>query len=329
MHKTIRFGIMGAGSIAHKFARAIPLVENAELIACASRTPGRAAAFAAEFGIPTAYDNYEELLANPDIDCVYIGTTPNFHFDNLMDCIAAGKHILCEKPILTCSSDVQYVMDAQRKTGKFLMEAMWARFLPAHHTLREIIRSGELGALRHIETRHGFYGTPENSPRLHTHSLEASAWTDLGIYNYDITTFYTGTKPENIVTSPGILYDNIDIEDNVIMHFPGDVTAYMLCSFRYALSSDMTIYCENAKITVGPYFLNPEVIKIEMRDGETRELRFDFPNGFEFEIAETVRCINEGLQESPTHPWADMLEYAEVNDKLFAAWGNPWQPHAK
>lgn len=324
MNKSVRFGIIGTGGIARKFAAAVPLAAGAVLTACASRTPGKAETFAAEFGVPTYYDNYEDLLANPEIDCVYIATTPNFHYDNILDCLRAGKHILCEKPLLSRSSDVEKVIDAARGSGLFLMEAMWSRFLPSLQKVRDLIRSGELGRLLHIESRFGIQSGPEGFRRGYNRALEGSTTTDMGVYNYDITTFLAGAAPDGIATTPGILHGETDIECNALLHFPGDVTAYMLCGFRFPTDHDMTVYCEKGKLTLTPYFLNPERVELTLYGGEQRVLEYDYENGFEFEIEETVRCINAGLQESETHPWSAMLESAKFFDTVFAAWGNPW-----
>ena len=324
MKHPVRFGIMGTGGIAHKFASAIPSVPDAELLACASRTPGKAEAFAAEFGIPTSYDNYEALLANPEIDCVYIATTPNFHEENLLSCLRAGKHILCEKPLLSRASQTERIFNAVRGTNLFLMEAMWSRFLPSIQKAREIIRSGELGRLLHLESHFSIQTGPNEFKRGYNRALEGSTTTDMGIYNYDITTFLAGSAPDSIVTTPGVLYDKTDIECNVLLHFPENITAYLLCGFRFPMEHDLTAFCEKGKIRLVPYFVNPERVEVTRYGGETQVLEFPCENGFEFEIAEAVRCINEGLQESETHPWAATLESARFFDHVFAAWGNPW-----
>lgn len=326
MSDMIRFGIMGSGSIAHKFASAVPLAEGAELIACASRTPGKAEKFAAEFGIPTFYDNYEELLANPDIDCVYIGTTPNFHYECILQCLRAGKHVLCEKPLLSRAADVETVIAELEKTDRFLMEAMWSRFLPSYQDVRKLLRAGELGKVLHVESHFSMRQGPADVPRLYSRALEASAFTDLGIYNYDLTTFLVEEEPDSIETGPGVLYDNIDTECSVLLHFPGEATAFLFCGFRVNTPNTLTAYTDRAKISFVPYFLNPERVEIEYYGGEKKVLEYRFANGFEFEIMEAVRCIRAGKRQSDTHPWAAMLESARLYDRLFAAWGNPWPP---
>ena len=323
MNQIVRFGIMGTGSIAHKFASAVPLAADAELIACASRTPGKAEAFAAEFGIPTYYDTYEALLANPDIDCVYIATTPNFHYDCIMACIRAGKHILCEKPLLSRASDTEKVIAAARESGLFLMEAMWSRLLPSVLQVRELVRSGELGRLLHMES-HFCFRNPPTITRLYSRELEGSVTTDMGIYNYDVTTFFAGCAPDQISTTPGVLLGETDTEGNVLLHFPGDITAYFCCSYRFHCKTEFTLYFEEGSVRLEPYFLNPERVVITRSDG-TQEIRnYHFENGFEFEIEEAVRCIQAGRQESEVHPWAAMQESAAFFDRVFAAWGNPW-----
>lgn len=323
MNKSIRFGIMGAGSIAHKFASAIPRAEGAELVACASRTPGKAEAFAKEFGIAAAYDNYDALLADPNVDCVYIATTPNFHEECIELCLAAGKHILCEKPLLSTSRRVCRLIEKLEASDRFLMEAMWSRFLPAIRKTREIVRSGELGKLLHLES-HFCYNNPPTMERLYSRRLEGSVTTDMGIYNYDITTFLVGAAPDQIVTTKGVLHGETDIEGNVLLHFPGDITAYLCCSYRFRADNTCVLYFENGTVTLPDCFMVPQQVIVKTVAGE--ETVYDFPteNGFEYEIMEAVRCIREGKQQSDEHPWAAMLESAEYYDEVFSVWGNPW-----
>ena len=121
-----------------------------------------------------------------------------------MACIRAGKHILCEKPLLSRASDTEKVIAAARKSGLFLMEAMWSRLLPSVLQVRELVRSGELGRLLHMES-HFCFRNPPTITRLYSRELEGSVTTDMGIYNYDVTTFFAGCAPDQISTTPGVL----------------------------------------------------------------------------------------------------------------------------
>ena len=324
MEKTIRFGIMGTGGIARKFAQAVPQVKGAELVACASRTPGKGEAFAREFGVPKAYQTYEELLADGEVDCVYIATTSNFHRENLLSCLAAGKHVLCEKPMLSRYDQTREVFKEAEKAGVFVMEAMWSRFLPSIQEARRILHSGELGKLLHIECRFGIQTGPQQFKRGYNRKLEGSTATDMGIYNYDITTFLVGGVPDSVSTTPGVLHGQTDVECNALLHFPQDVTAYLLCGFRFPTSHELTAYCQEGRLLLTPYFVNPQRLELTWYDGRSKTLDFPCENGFEYEIQETVHCIREGLSQSQTHPWADTLESARFFDQMFASWGNPW-----
>ena len=126
----VRFAILGAGGIAVKFKNAADLTEGAEVVAVGSKSAERAAAFAEKNHIPRWYDNYETMLEDPEIDAVYIATTHNFHMENIRACIAAGKHILCEKPLVLTEAEAEEAFQLAAEKGVFLMEAMWSRFLP-------------------------------------------------------------------------------------------------------------------------------------------------------------------------------------------------------
>ncbi len=146
MNKSVRFGIIGTGGIARKFAAAVPLAAGAVLTACASRTPGKAETFAAEFGVPTYYDNYEDLLANPEIDCVYIATTPNFHYDNILTACARASTSSAKSRCSPAQATWKRSSTPRAVRVFSLMEAMWSRFLPSLQKVRDLIRSGELRA---------------------------------------------------------------------------------------------------------------------------------------------------------------------------------------
>ena len=144
----IHFGIIGAGDIARKFADAVRQLDNAEVIAVASKSLDRAQEWAAREHIPSYYGNYAELLANPRIDAVYIATTTNAHYDNILQCLQAGKHVLCEKSLVRSAHEALTVCSLAKQKNLFLMEAMWTRFLPKTITAKQWIQEGRIGKVK-------------------------------------------------------------------------------------------------------------------------------------------------------------------------------------
>lgn len=142
-----RFGIIGAGSIANHFCKAVEMLEEAEVVAVASSSEERAKAFARANHIPESYGSYEEMLQKSDINIVYIATTHNFHMDNIRLCFDYGKHVLCEKAMVLTAADAEEVFRLAKERNLFCMEAMWSRFLPQYQKAKQWVEEGRIGSI--------------------------------------------------------------------------------------------------------------------------------------------------------------------------------------
>ena len=163
-------------------ASALQHVPGAERFAVASRSHETAQAFVTEFGFGRAYGTYDALMADPDIDIVYIATPNGLHKDNILSALAAGKHVLCEKPMTLTVADSELCFAAAREAGLFLMEAFWTAFFPAMRKAIEIVRSGEIGIPRHFTANFVSLRSPDTYPILFDPALGGGARNDLGIY---------------------------------------------------------------------------------------------------------------------------------------------------
>jgi len=143
---TFKWGILGPGGIARAFAKDLQLLDGHEVAAVGSRTLSNAQEFAKSFG-GTAYGSYEELVADPTVDAIYVATPHPSHKDNVISALNAGKPVLCEKPFAVNTNEAREMVAAAERNGVALMEAMWARFLPHYAHVREIIASGVLGQI--------------------------------------------------------------------------------------------------------------------------------------------------------------------------------------
>ncbi len=179
---TLRWGILGPGGIAESFADDLALVPGAQLVAVGSRDRERAVAFAARRAIPYAHGSYEALVADPSVDIIYVATPHNRHADDALLCLAAGKHVLVEKPFTVTGEAAERVAEAARNSGRFVMEAMWTRFFPLFNAARELIASGRIGSV--IELRADFGNVVPYDPthRLWNPDLSGGALLDLGVY---------------------------------------------------------------------------------------------------------------------------------------------------
>ena len=190
----IHFGIIGAGDIARKFADAVRQLDNAEVIAVASKSLDRAQEWAAREHIPSYYGNYAELLANPRIDAVYIATTTNAHYDNILQCLQAGKHVLCEKSLVRSAHESLTVCSLAKQKNLFLMEAMWTRFLPKTTTAKQWIREGRIGKVKLMQATIGWKADPVYNKRLFDPALGGGSLYDLGIYPLEVLPYLVDEK---------------------------------------------------------------------------------------------------------------------------------------
>ena len=181
MARKTRWAVAGTGGITARTLPDLALTENLEVVAVSSRTQPRADTFASEFGIPRSYGTYQAMLADPDVDLVYICTPNGSHFAMAAQAIQAGKHVLCEKPLTVNAAQASRLADLAQERNVFLMEAMWMKFNPAVQRLREIVNAGTIGTVRHITTGMGF-PAPSTASRFWSAEQGGGALLDLGVY---------------------------------------------------------------------------------------------------------------------------------------------------
>lgn len=177
-----RWGIMGTGAIANDFAQALKTTPGAVLHAAASRSQASADAFAKKHGIARSFGSYEELAADGAVDIVYVATPHAFHRDNVLLCLGAGRHVLCEKPLAVSAAQVAECVAAARERNLFLMEGMWTRFFPVARAIRKAVAEGAIGKVVSVSASLGFKLEPSFNPRLYEPALAGGALFDVGIY---------------------------------------------------------------------------------------------------------------------------------------------------
>ena len=156
MNKPTRWGILGFGRIAQKFAADLRFADHASLFAIASRSKLNAATMAEQFPTTQVYDNYEALVQNPAIDVVYIATPHGLHYEHAMLCLAHGKAVLCEKAFALNATQAEEMIATAKANKLFLMEALWSKFTPTYQNVMDTIRSGKLGAIKNVLINFGF-----------------------------------------------------------------------------------------------------------------------------------------------------------------------------
>ena len=219
------WGILGPGGIARAFAKDLTFIQGHTIAAVGSRSLENAKKFSAQFG-GTAYGSFEELVADPTVDAIYVATPHPAHHDNVILALNAGKPVLCEKPFAVNSKQAQAMVDAATRNSVALMEAMWARFLPHYAKVREIVDSGVLGPILSIHADHGQRLADQAIARLIEPELAGGALLDLGIYPVSFAHMILG-NPSHI-TSKAVMTDKgVDAQTSMIFSYDSGAQAVL------------------------------------------------------------------------------------------------------
>jgi predicted dehydrogenase len=329
--RPIRFGIMGIGRIAEKFANTfrLGLVREAILLGAASSSGERAADFARKYGIPRSYPNYESLLKDPDIDIVYIANLNDRHFESCRMCFDAGKHVLCEKPMFLSAKDAKKLIRKAQQSKLFMMEAMWTRFTPAFAKAAEWIGAGCIGRLHNISASLCVARDPLEYKRLYDPKLYGGAMYDLGVYGMQTVQYFArGNALKSLQSVVVPATTGVDASTYLHMIYENGIVGEIKCSIGWYARNEAWICGDRGYIRIVPYFNFAQRVELykppfpspssldpaQPADDFTRKSE----SGFEYEIDHAARCVREGLSESPVMPLSDSLEIAQIYDRLAA-----------
>ncbi len=318
--KSTRWGILGCGSIAVKFMHSMKLVSDGEVVACASRTPGKAAAFASEHGVPNDYDSYEALLDCDDVDAVYIATTHNFHLENCLLALEARKAVLCEKPLATNAEECRQIVAKARESDCFLMEGMWTRFLPAIRQMMTWIEAGEIGSLKMLRADFCIRMPFDPEHRLFNPELAGGAQLDTGIYPVSLASMVMGQQPEQVVALAEIGTTGVDEQTVSIFRYPEGRMAMLSCAVSSPSENRVEIAGTAGRIVIPELFLAAEEVELHRFNQEVIRMRlpFDRAAGFSYEIKAVHEALQQGLKECGLMPLEETLAIAETTDRILA-----------
>ena len=314
----IRFGILSTGTIAHKMARTLPMVPEAQLLAVGSRTQANADAFAAEFGIPRAYGSMEALLADPDIDAVYVASPHPQHKPMTLAAVAAGKHVLCEKPLTLTRADSEEVYAAAREKGVFLMEAMWTRFIPTILAAKRWIAEGRIGELRMMTAAFG-YNTPITDPpdRILLASEAGGALYDVGIYAVEAALdFFAPQKVVDIQGTAALTPWGADAVNACALRFEGGGIASFQSAVCCRLRNDAALYGSKGHIRLFPAFYAPETAELWIGGRCEESVGIRIESGFEYEVRHMIDRIRAGKLTSDRIPPEDTYVCGDIFEAL-------------
>ena len=299
MSTDFRWGILASGGIAQAFARDLSYFNNHIVAAVGSRSKESADSFAIEFPGCVAYGSYEELVNDPTLDAIYVATPHPYHVSNTVLALNAGKPVLCEKPFTINAGEAREMKAAADANGVALMEAMWARFLPHMHRVREILASGVLGDIWAVEADHGQRLSDYANPRHWEPSLGGGALLDLGIYPISFAHMVLG-KPDSITSSATFTDKGVDASSTAIFSYKSGAQAILTSNMMVSTPCRATICGTLGKIEIDRTFYNPASMRVIMHDGTTTEYPTDYKgHGLREQAKEFERVVRSGAKNSP------------------------------
>ena len=314
--RELRWGILGTGNIAAKFAKGLRAVPDSELAAVGSRTASTADSFAAEHGARRAHPTYEALAADDDLDAIYVATPHVLHHENTLACIAGGKAVLCEKPFAMNAREAEEMVAAARAAGTFLCEAMWTRFLPGTRRVRELLASGAIGEPRQLECDFGFRTDFNPESRLFDPALGGGALLDVGIYCVAYARMVFGAAPAEIHSAAHLGETGVDEQSAYLFRYDSGALARMSSATRTQTAQRATISGTEGSIEIPGFWHAQEVIV----NGET-ESHPHLGNGYSHEAVAVAEALAADKTECAEVPLDETLEIAGTLDEIRAQWG--------
>lgn len=317
MAEPIRLGVLGPGAIFRRVMTDMHNAKNIRITAVASRSPERAEAAAKLSGAQHVFTSYEELAKCPDVDLVYVATPHTLHKEHSILCMQNGKHVICEKPMALSGAEVAEMAACARENGVLLMEAMWTRFMPAAVRVREIIRSGAIGEVLHMDAKFSYrsVGLPPTH-RLLDPALAGGGLLDVGVYALEAITDVLGWQPESVQGLCKKAQTGVDGRFAVQMMYPGGATAQFMCGIDVTTDSTEMIYGTKGRIEI-PDFWHPTRFTVRYSAGEITEHTFRPENeGHHYEFEHAAACIREGVTDSPVISLEETLAVTRIMEQL-------------
>ena len=327
--RPVGWGVVATGSIAATVTADLALLPDAVLAAVSSRRADRAAAFAERFGFATSYSDtaerlgYEALLADPAVEVVYVATPHAQHHEVVRAALSAGRSVLVEKPVTINAREAQELADLARERGVFLMEAVWTRFLPAYQRALQIAASGELGTVQWVSAEVGFPAPLDPTARIWARADGGGALLDLAVYPL-LWAWGTLGLPESVTAVGALNAEGVDTQNALSLTYPSGAQAQLTTSLL-ARSPHTALVCGSEgwlRAQSADAVYRPTRLEVQLGDGEVRTEEFELiGSGYVHELREVVRCLQQGLTESPVMPLEHSLATMRLLDGVRAQLG--------
>ena len=317
MKRTYNWAILGCGNIAGSFSKDLKLLSNAKLYATASRKKERAEAFAARFGFEKAYGSYDEMLADPAIDVVYVATPHSFHHAHTIKCLKHKKAVLCEKAFAINKKEAEEMIACAKENDTFLMEAFWSMFLPDFNKALQILKSGELGKIKMVRSDFAFNGPFDPQNRMYNIALGGGSLLDIGIYPVFAALTSLG-KPEAIKTFVDFSKTGSEKNISMIFKYSDGVMANLTSGFSSYSPTQTEYWCEKGYLRLSPQWYAPGNITIWKEGGEEEVLHsiHEQGTGYQYEAAHVMKCLDAGKIQSDIMNWQMSLDLMEILDRV-------------
>lgn len=314
----IRFGIIGTGNIASKFAQACGMTQGVAAAGISSRSREKGERFAADNRVDQVYLGAESMVSSPDIDVVYVATPHTAHFENCMLALQAGKPVLCEKPMAMTESEAKLLFEEAKRRNLLLMEGMWTRFLPNSLQAREWIREGRIGSVKFIDGIFSFAVDPDApKQRLVDPEYGGGATFDLGVYMVEMASYYAGADPIRWDGFSAAYCPGTDACTVMAVEYPDQILATLRMGITCEAPVMMTILGDKGRIEL-PRFFSAGAARLYEGDRMVEEIRTDceLPQGFCYEVAAVRDYLRNGVRESDIIPPQTTIATARILEDM-------------
>ncbi|MEO6174391.1 MAG: Gfo/Idh/MocA family oxidoreductase [Flavobacterium circumlabens] len=310
----IKWGIIGLGNIANQFAIDLLLLDDAELTAVASRNRNKATEFAQKYNCTKAYDSYEALFEDDQVDIVYIATPHNSHAELAIKALESGKHVLCEKPMALSYQDAVRMVEASKKHNRFFMEAFWTRFIPTVQEVLEKVNQGVIGDIKAVQADFAFYANEAAGGRLFDKNLGGGALFDIGVYPLFLSYVLLGLPKE--ITAKSLNHKNgIDLQTSMLLQYE-NAQSLLQASIVYDADMKATISGNKGRIELySPWYVADGYTLFKNEKEET----FSLPNlgkGYTHEAIECHNCIKNNQIESKLWSHQNSLDLSRMVEEV-------------
>ncbi|MFB6633121.1 Gfo/Idh/MocA family protein [Streptomyces sp. NPDC004288] len=313
---TVRWGILATGGTAERFAADLRTLDGAEVVAVASRAEASAKAFADRCGIPRAYGDWAGLLADGDVDVVYVATPHHAHRAAAGLALEAGKAVLCEKALTLNAAEAAELVTLARGRGLFLMEAMWMYCNPLIRRIAELVRDGAVGEVRTVQADFGLAGPFDPGHRLRDPAVGGGALLDLGVYPVSFAHLLLG-EPSAVHAHARLSPEGVDLNTGMLLGWDSGASALLSCSLEADTPLTASVTGTAGRIDLPRGFFFPERFTLHRPGREPEEFTSaDDPHSLRHEAAEVARCLRAGATESPLVPLDGSLAVMRTLDAV-------------